>query len=98
MRSHIVEYDKIAPISAKQRKKLEEQEKQKTLQRNSEVLKVVLTLFCYVLHKRYHWTTKTLQSIIDETYTLIYEARETSNGKDWTVGVDFWAKRMGLKL
>lgn len=95
MKSHVTDY-KYTPFSSTQRKKLREEAKREQTQRNSEVLKVVLTLFCYVLHKRYRFTPKTLQSIIDETYQLIYDAQ--NSGVDWTVGVNFWANSRGLKL
>lgn len=95
MKSHVTDY-KYIPFSSAQRKQVKAKEKQEQAQRNSEVLKVVLTLLCYVLHKRYRFTTKTLQSIIDETYQLIYDAQ--NSGVDWTVGVNFWANSRGLKL
>lgn len=95
MKSHISDY-RYVPFSSAQRKKLKEQEERERNQRNSEVLKIVLIMFCYVLHKRYRFTPKTLQSIINETYQLIYDAK--NSGVDWTVGVNFWANRRGLKL
>ena len=74
-----------------EQKMLQKQQKD----RNSHVLKVVIAMFCWVLHKRYRFTRKTLQSIIDEVFNEIQRADKECD-KNWVVGVDFWADHMGL--
>lgn len=65
------------------------------VKKTSEVVAIVLTCFCYVLYRRYNWTTETLQSIIDEVGNMIIEA---DRNVDWSVGLKFWRDRMGLKM
>lgn len=101
MKSHISgqgvysSYQKKQALQAiRQQQKEAEEYNQK---RNAKVLKIVVILICWVLRKRYHYTVKTLQSIINEVYAIIQEA-DKKTGIDWTKGVEFWADYMGLNI
>lgn len=78
----------------------EREEERYRKEKNEEVVQIILTVFCYVLHKRYRWSGKTLQKIINETYTTIiqYDREHTASGKDWVTGVRFWGRKMGLRF
>lgn len=101
MKSHISgqgvysSYQKKQALQAiRQQQKEAEEYNQK---RNAKVLKIVVILICWVLRKRYRYTVKTLQSIINEVYSIIQEA-DKKKGIDWTKGVEFWADYMGLNI
>lgn len=70
-------------------------QRQKEKEQTSKVIAIILTCFCYVLHKRYRWTTKTLQSLVNEVGDMIIKADKNI---DWSKGLQFWRDRMGLKI
>lgn len=61
----------------------------------TEAVAILMTCFCYVLHKRYHYKISTLQSIIDEVGAMILNADKNT---DWAKGLQFWRDKVGLKI
>lgn len=70
-------------------------QKQQELRHVTEAINIVMTCFCYVLYKRYHYKISTLQQIVNEVGKLIVTADKEV---DWSQGLRFWRDSMGLKM
>lgn len=69
--------------------------KQQERNAQAEAVAIIMTCFCYVLYKRYHYKISTLQSIVNEVGAMIVNADKDI---DWALGLKFWRERVGLKM
>lgn len=70
-------------------------QRQREVERGAEAVSIIMTCFCYVLHKRYHYKISTLQQVVNEVGKMITTA---DKDVDWAQALRFWRDRVGLKL